>query len=88
MEEPGLETRIARAKSEVWNVREGTVGVREEEQRWRDGEQEGRGSPRSRIETAWNPGRTQTYKNWRQGNIDNMKKEAMGTWGAVRVAGR
>jgi hypothetical protein len=41
MEEPGLETRMARA-SEIRSLeREGTVGVREEEQRWRDGEQEG-----------------------------------------------
>jgi hypothetical protein len=36
--------------------REGTVGVREEEQRWRDGEQESWSSPRCRIETALNPG--------------------------------
>jgi hypothetical protein len=85
-EEPGLETRMANKIRCL--EREGTVGVREEEQRWRDGEQEGWSSPRCRIETAVNPGRTQTKENWRHENRDYSTKEAMGRLEAVRVEGR
>ena len=68
--------------------REGTLGVREEEQRWRDGEQEGWSSPRCRIEIAWNSGRTQTKENWRHENRDYSTKEAMLREEAIRVEGR
>ena len=68
--------------------REGTVGVREEEQRWRDGEQEGWSSPRCRIETVGNPGRTQAKENRRHENRDYSTKEAMWKWKTVRVEGR
>ena len=87
-EEPGLETRMAKAKSDVWNVRGRPVGLREEEQRWRDGEQEGWSSPRCRIETALNPSRTQTQKKGRHENRDYSTGEAMGRWEEVRVEGR
>ena len=68
--------------------REGTVGFGEEEQRWRDGEQEGRSSPRCRIETAWNPDRTQTKEKGRHENRDYSTKEAMWRWETGRVEGR
>ncbi len=90
-EDPGLETRMPKANSEGRRLeREGTVGVREEEQRWRDGEQEGWSSPRYRIETVRNPGRSQTKtkENRRHENRDYSTKEAMWRWETVRVEGR
>ncbi len=59
----------------------------EEEQRWRDGEQEGEGrsSPRCRIETALNPDRTQTKEKGRHENRDYSTKEAMWRWETGRV---
>ncbi len=30
----------------------------------------------------------QTQENWKQGDIDNREKEAMGIWRAVRAEGR
>jgi hypothetical protein len=68
--------------------REGMVGLREEEQRWQDGEQEGWSSPRCRIETALNPSRTQTKEKGRYENRDYSTREAMGRWEVVRVEGR
>ena len=68
--------------------REGTVGLREEEQRWRDGEQKGWSSPPSRIEIALDPGRTQTKEKGRHKNRDYSTRESMGRWEAVRVEGR
>ncbi len=87
-DEPGLETRMAKAKSARCLEREGTVGWREEEQKWRDGEQEGWSSPRCRIETALNPSRTQTKDKGRHKNRDDSTREAMVRWEAVRVEGR
>ncbi len=71
-----------------WLDREGTVGMREEEQRWRDGEQEGWSAPRCRIETGRNPCRTQKKENRKYENRDYRTKEAMGRWEMVRVEGR
>ncbi len=71
-----------------WLEREGRVGVRGEEQKWRDGEQEGWSAPRCRIETVRNPCRTQTKENRKDKNSDYRTKEAMERWETVRVEGR
>jgi hypothetical protein len=87
-EEPGLETRMAKAKSGVWNVRGRWVLGKKSRGGGTENKKGGVRSPRCRIETALNPGRTQTKEKGRHENRDYSTKEAMWRWETGRVEGR